>query len=111
MYTPPESLMRTNLDFPYVEDVFKDPTRIFNADESGFSLCPKTGKVLGTKGWKNLYIIKSGKEKENITVLILFSASGKIGPPLVVFPYVRPPRALVENVPDNWVIGKSDSAG
>lgn len=91
------------------EDVLEDPARVFNGDESGFAISPKTGKVLGPKGWKNLYVIKSGKEKENITVLIVFNAAGKICPPLVVFPYVRPPRALIENVPDSWVIGKSDS--
>lgn len=91
------------------QDVLEDPSRIFNGDESGFSLCPTSGKVLGPKGWKKLYIVKSGKEKENITVLITFSASGDICPPLVVFPYMRPPKALVENVPGNWVIGKSDS--
>lgn len=31
-------------------DVLKDPTRIFNADETSFELCPKTGKVLAPKG-------------------------------------------------------------
>ncbi|XP_072390016.1 uncharacterized protein [Diabrotica undecimpunctata] len=91
------------------QDILEDSSRIFNGDESGFSLCPKTGKVLGPKGWKNLYVIKSGKEKENTTVLITFNASGAVCPPLVIFPYVRPPKSLVQNVPRNWVIGKSDS--
>ncbi|KAJ8914047.1 hypothetical protein NQ315_017566 [Exocentrus adspersus] len=93
------------------QDVLEDPSRIFNGDVSGFSLCSKSGKVLGPKGWKNLYVVKSGKEKENITVLITFNASGAVCSPLVVFSYVRPPKALVENVPRNWVIGKSDSDG
>lgn len=39
-------------------DIFEDPDRIFNGDETGFSLCPKSGKVLGPRGYKNLYIIK-----------------------------------------------------
>lgn len=101
--------LRKYLEDNNFQDVLDDPNRMFNGDESGFSLCPKTGKVLGPKGWKNLYVIKSGKEKENITVLITFNASGAICPPLVVFPYVRPPKALIENVPRNWVVGKSDS--
>ncbi|KAJ8953396.1 hypothetical protein NQ318_023513, partial [Aromia moschata] len=92
-----------------IADVMSDPSRVFNGDESGFSLCPKSGKVLAPKGWKNLYTIKLGQEKDNITVLVTFSANGKIAPPLVVFPYIRPPRALVENMPDHWVLGKSDS--
>ncbi|KAJ8956456.1 hypothetical protein NQ318_010770 [Aromia moschata] len=92
-----------------IADVMSDPSRVFNGDESGFSLCPKSGKVLAPKGWKNLYTIKLGQEKDNITVLVTFSANGKIAPPLVAFPYIRPPRALVENMPDHWVLGKSDS--
>ncbi|KAJ8909901.1 hypothetical protein NQ315_005636 [Exocentrus adspersus] len=89
-------------------DIFKDPSRIFNCDESGFCLCPKSGKVLGPRGYKNLYSIKLGNEKENITVLMMFNAAGKISPPLVLFPYVRPPRAVVENMPIGWVLGKSE---
>lgn len=33
--------------------ILQDPRRILNADEVNFQLCPKTGKVLGQKGWKN----------------------------------------------------------
>ncbi|XP_064292277.1 uncharacterized protein LOC135309805 [Plodia interpunctella] len=90
-------------------DIFEDPDRIFNGDETGFSLCPKSGKVLGPKGYKNLFIIKKNNEKENITVLLVFSASGKLCPPLVIFPYVRPPKALVNNMPESWVLGRSES--
>lgn len=87
-------------------DILENLCRIFNGDESGFSLCPKTGKLLGPKGWKKLYMVKSGKEKESITVLLTFNASVGICPPLVLFPYVRPPKALVENTANNWNIGK-----
>ncbi|KAI4472108.1 helix-turn-helix psq domain [Holotrichia oblita] len=70
---------------------------VFNGDESGFSLCPKSGKVLAPKGWKNLYQIKLGSDKENLTVLIVFSANGIICPDLVVFPYIRPPHSMPPN--------------
>lgn len=30
--------------------VLEDPTRIYNADETSFQLCPKTGKVLAPTG-------------------------------------------------------------
>lgn len=92
-----------------LSEILGHPNRIFNGDESGFALCPKTGKVLAPKGWKNLYQIKTSQEKENITVLIVFNASGDICPPLVVFPYIRPPRAVVDSMPPDWVLGKSDS--
>lgn len=91
------------------QGIFDDPSRVFNGDESGFSMCPKTGKVLAPRGWKNLYQIKTGQEKENITVLIVFNASGSVCPPLVIFPYLRPPRQLVDAMPENWVLGRSDS--
>ncbi|CAH0721901.1 unnamed protein product, partial [Brenthis ino] len=90
-------------------DVFDDPSRIFNGDETGFSLCPKSGKVLGPRGYKNLYIIKKTNDKENISVLIVFSADGKICPPLVIFPYVRPPKTLIESMPPTWILGRSES--
>lgn len=30
--------------------VLEDPTRVFNADETSFLMCPKTGKVLAPQG-------------------------------------------------------------
>ncbi|KAJ8940863.1 hypothetical protein NQ314_010550 [Rhamnusium bicolor] len=48
----------------HAADLLEDPSRIFNGDESGFSLCPKTGKVPGPKGFRNLYDGKHGNEKD-----------------------------------------------
>lgn len=89
-------------------DILNNPSRILNADETGFSLCPKTGKVLGVKG-KSLHIVKRGCEKENLTVLVTFTADGRLCPPVVVFPYVKPPKVLVNSVPADWILGKSES--
>lgn len=96
------------LDELNISDILKDPSRMLNADESGFSLCPKTGKLLGIKG-RDLQVVKKGNSKENLTVLLTFTADGRLCPPLVVFPYVKPPRALVESIPDEWILGKTDS--
>ena len=38
-----------------VKDILSDPNRIFNGDETSFSMCPKTGKVIAPKGYKNIY--------------------------------------------------------
>ncbi|CAG9760226.1 unnamed protein product [Ceutorhynchus assimilis] len=73
-------------------DLLDDPHRIFNGDESGFALYPKSGKILGPKGFRNLYHIKLGNEKENITS----------------YSPVRLPRAVVEGMPSNWVLGNPD---
>lgn len=88
------------------EDILQDPTRIFNSDESGFATNPKTGLVLGPKGMKNFYEIKSGSEKECITTLFTISADGQIYPPMIVYPYERIPAEIVRNTNPDWIIGK-----
>lgn len=90
-------------------DIKNNPGRIFNTDETGVMTCPKTGIILGPKNYRNTYEIASGKEKESITVLCTFSADGKDVPPFVVYPYKRMPPAVVQNFPDSWYIGRSDS--
>lgn len=87
------------LDSIHQKDILNDPKRILKGDESGFALCPKTGKVLGPRGFKNLYQIKPRNEKENLTVLLKFNANGDMCPPCVVFPYIRPPKAVVNSMP------------
>lgn len=86
-------------------NILEDPSRILNSDESGFATNPKTGLVLGPKGMKNFYEIKSGSEKENITVLFTISANGEIYPPMVVYPYERIPAEIVRGTNPDWVIG------
>ena len=38
-----------------LEEVMDDPSRIFSGDETGFQICPSTGRVLAGKGAK-MYI-------------------------------------------------------
>lgn len=44
-----------------------------------------------------------------MTVLVTFNANGDLSPPCVVFPYLRPPKAVVESMPPDWCLGKSES--
>ncbi|KAG8186030.1 hypothetical protein JTE90_004450 [Oedothorax gibbosus] len=90
-------------------DILKDPSRVLNGDETSFSMCPKTGKVIAPKGWKNVYQLQQGNDKETITALLVFSASGKTVTPMVVFPYIRPPKTVVDSMPAGWFLGRSDS--
>ncbi|KAJ4443802.1 hypothetical protein ANN_05582 [Periplaneta americana] len=90
-------------------DVLNHPRRIFNADESGFLLCPKSGKVLGPRGRGDFYHQVPNNEKEQLTVMGCFSASGETVPPMVIFPYKRLPRDVADSVPDSWAIGLSES--
>lgn len=91
-----------------LDDVMKDPTRVFNTDESAFFLNPNPGHVLVKKGDKNVYSV-SGNEKENLTVLITANAAGQLAPPMIVFAYERVPKHIAESVPNSWAIGKSES--
>ena len=52
------------------------PDRIFNADESGFSVCPKTKKVISETGAKHVYAITSGS-RQQVTALACISANGR----------------------------------
>ena len=60
-----------------LEEFVDDPSRIFNGDETGFQICPSTGRVLAEKGAKNVYSFDEGSSKENITVMFSFSANWK----------------------------------
>ena len=35
-----------------LEKLMDDPSRIFNGDETGFQICPSTGRALAEKGVK-----------------------------------------------------------
>lgn len=48
---------------------------------------------------------RSPSEKDNLTVLGTFSAAGEIVPGMIVYPYVKIPRDIANNVPDGWIIG------
>ena len=71
-------------------DALMDPRRKFNSDETGCPLDMKTNRfgVLGKKGSKQVYQIKSGS-KTQITVNACFNANGDIMPPFMVFPGQR----------------------
>jgi hypothetical protein len=79
-----------------LESVLLDPNHIFNGDESGFALCPKSGKVLGPARSKEDFYERVTSEKEQITVMATFSANGNIVPSMLIFPYKK-------------MLGRSDS--
>lgn len=97
-------LQENNLD-----EVLKDPRRVFNADETAFFLNPKGNRVLAKKGDKTVYQQVNPDEKECLTVLITGNAAGHLAPPMVVFKYERIPKELALSVPGEWGIGKSES--
>ena len=90
-------------------DILKDPSRIFNGDETSFRLCPKPRKVLAPLGYRNVYCILKGNEKETITVLLVFSASGHTVAPISF--HMCEHRDVVNSLPENWFSVKSEAGG
>ena len=69
-------------------DIWDCPDRWYNCDETGFPMCPKTGKILCAKDAKNPYTITSS-DKSQITVMACLSAGGNFMEPMIVFPQER----------------------
>ncbi|XP_065094542.1 uncharacterized protein LOC135715060 [Ochlerotatus camptorhynchus] len=90
-------------------DILKDPSRILNGDESGFSIQPSSKRVIATKGKKNIPIIEPGNAKQNVTVMYTFAADGTVIPPHVILPYKRLSKDLIQSFPGDWGIGTSAS--
>ena len=70
------------------ESLLKDPRRFFNADESGFPLCLKTGRVLAEKGVRHVYQV-ANSSKQQITVMACFNAFGEYVSPMIIYPGER----------------------
>jgi hypothetical protein len=67
---------------------FQDPSRIYNADETGCPLEPPSGNVLTPRGANFVY--KTGStDKTHITVLACMSATAHFLPPKIVYPGER----------------------
>ncbi|XP_033220991.1 uncharacterized protein LOC117175391 [Belonocnema kinseyi] len=74
-------------------DILKDPSRMYNLDETGVQTCPKTGQ-----------------EKQSITVLCCYAASGTVVDPMVVYPNQRIAQDVMQGVPENFAVGRSPSS-
>ena len=72
--------------------------RIFNMDESGFQLSPKTYLLIGERG-KNTYKESTRSNKESITTLFAVNISGTFAPSLTIFKYARLPNSIVNATP------------
>ena len=59
--------------------------RLWNADESGFPLQYRSGKVLSPHGSKYVYLVNNSS-KQQITTLVCINAAGQVIPPMHIFP-------------------------
>ena len=89
-------------------DIFNEPDRIINMDESGFQLVPKVKKSICKEGTSNLYYVTSNSNKEQYTALFGSTASGKLLPPMILYSGQRMTKELAKVMPKEWVLGMSE---
>lgn len=76
------------------------PDRIYNVDETGLSCVAKSqGKIIATKGRKQVGKLSSAERGQNVTATICFSASGHYVPPLLIFPRKRLLPSFLDGAP------------
>lgn len=80
--------------FLQVHNIKDNPLLIWNADEAGFPLCPKSGKVLALRNSKNVYAV-TGDSKDQITCLCAASACGTVLPHMHIFPGESTPNVML----------------
>lgn len=56
-----------------------------------------------------MYVLNQGNEKETVTVLLVFNADGQTLTPMVVFPYIRPPKEVINSMNPDWFLGRSET--
>ncbi|KAJ8939864.1 hypothetical protein NQ318_017142 [Aromia moschata] len=62
-------------------NLLEKPSHIFNMDETGVQLINKPGKVITTKGTKDVHVLTSKERGENVSVVACCSADGRFIPP------------------------------
>ena len=80
-------------DFLLEKDLLDKPERIWNADECGFTMGSKAGKVIGPvqrKGSFQVPHVTGSSNKERLTTMFSASAAGIIMPPFLVYPRPKP---------------------
>lgn len=66
------------------------PDRIYNVDETGISVVPKTSpKIVATKGRKQVGGLTACERGETVTAEISMSATGEFMSPMLIFPRVK----------------------
>ena len=74
-------------NFLTTEELLDKPERIWNADETGFNMGSKTGKVIGPSKAKTPSQVPhctGGSSKDRLTVMFSCNADGQMMPPFMV---------------------------
>lgn len=80
-------------------------------DEKGFVLTPDKEMVLVRRGEKAVYNRSKNNENECVTALLGGSAAGLQKPPMMIHSFKRMPASILQNNPENGVLGSQIVAG
>lgn len=76
------------------------PDRIYNVDETGVSIVPKSSpKLVARRGRRQVGGLTAGERGENVTAEICMSASGVFMPPMLISPRVKENLELLHGAP------------
>ena len=81
------------------------PSQIWNMDESGISTVHVPGKIVASKGARQVSKITSGERGRTVTVICSMSAAGTFLPPMLIYPRKRMVDALMSGAPCTTVCG------
>ncbi|XP_044749782.1 MFS-type transporter clz9-like [Coccinella septempunctata] len=86
------------------------PDRIYNCDETGVSVVPKSrSKLIAATGKKQVGALTSAERGTTITIEICFNATGSYLPPMFIYPRKRMKPELLNGAPPNSWAECSDS--
>ncbi|XP_065645523.1 uncharacterized protein LOC136075994 [Hydra vulgaris] len=104
---------KVNQFFSVYKSLFEEhkfsPKQLWNMDETGITNVHKPGKIIATKGKRQVSKITSGERGATVTVVCAMSASGTYVPPLFIFPRKRMTDRLAVGAPSGSIIRVSSS--
>ena len=87
-----------------------EPKDIYNLDETGVRTVQDPGRVVSSKGLKQVGSVTPAERGELVTVVYAICASGTVLPPMFIFPRVRYHDHFIRGAPNNS-IGTSNPSG
>ncbi|XP_041351386.1 flocculation protein FLO11-like [Gigantopelta aegis] len=78
-------------------------SRVWNVDETGITNVQKPGKIIATKGIRQVGKVTSGERGTTVTVICAINAAGTYLPPIMIFPRKRMAESLMTGAPPQSV--------
>ena len=87
-------------------DFFRDQNRIFNLDETNIHLC--INRKSAKHSWNQECFRDCPNNKSTLTFVGTFNANGSIVAPAIIYPDLRKPSVIAEQIPEEFYIGHSE---